>query len=109
MYTISALWTHARERLNVTTVIYNNAAYAILRMELQRVGAPGSASGEGAGPKAAALLDLSAPTLDFVSLARGMGVPAERATTADELTAALARGLAEPGPYLIDAVVPSLV
>ncbi|MUM35989.1 thiamine pyrophosphate-dependent enzyme, partial [Mycolicibacterium sp. CBMA 361] len=48
MYTISALWTMAHEQLNVVTVILNNAAYAILRMELQRVGA------EASGPKAAA-------------------------------------------------------
>jgi acetolactate synthase-1/2/3 large subunit len=109
MYTLSALWTHARENLNVTTVIYNNSAYAILRMELQRVGAQ-DADQEGVpGPKAKRLLDLSDPSLDFVALATGMGVPAVRVTTADELADALRRGLAEPGPFLVDAVLPPLL
>jgi acetolactate synthase-1/2/3 large subunit len=107
MYTISALWTQVREGLNVTTVVYNNAAYAILRMELQRVGA--GTDGAGPGPKAKALLDLSGPTLDFAALAEGMGVPATRARTAAEFATALARGLSQPGPYLIDAVVPPLL
>jgi acetolactate synthase-1/2/3 large subunit len=109
MYTISALWTHARENLDVTTVIYNNSAYAILRMELQRVGAEATGADGSPGPKASALLDLSSPDLDFVALATGMGVPATRATTAEELHAALARAFAEPGPHLIDAVVPPLL
>jgi acetolactate synthase-1/2/3 large subunit len=61
------------------------------------------------GPKAKALLDLADPTLDFVALATGMGVPAVRVTTADELADALRRGLAEPGPFLIDAVLPALL
>jgi acetolactate synthase I/II/III large subunit len=100
MYTISALWTMAREGLDVTTVIFNNGAYAILGMELGRVGA-----GE-PGPKARGLLDLTRPSLDFVRLARGMGVTAERALTAEEFTQALEKALTEPGPHLIDAVVP---
>jgi acetolactate synthase-1/2/3 large subunit len=106
MYTISALWTQARENLDVTTVIYNNSAYAILRMELQRVGAESAAT---PGPKAAELLDLSNPKLDFVALATGMGVPAVRASTAEEFTEALRWALSEPGPHLIDAVVPPLL
>jgi acetolactate synthase-1/2/3 large subunit len=102
MYTLSALWTQAREGLDVTTVIFNNSSYAVLRMELQRVGAQAS------GDAAKSLLDLSRPDLDFVSLATGMGVPASRATTAEELAAQLGRALAEPGPHLIEAVVPSM-
>ena len=70
MYTISGLWTQARENLNVTTVVYNNSAYDILRIELQRVGA-----GSAPGPKAVDLLDLSRPRMDFVKIAEGMGVP----------------------------------
>ncbi|WP_432825763.1 acetolactate synthase large subunit [Dactylosporangium sp. CA-092794] len=101
MYTISALWTQARENLNVTTVVLNNRAYAILRMELQRVGA------EGHGPMANELLDLSRPDIDFVKIAEGMGVPATRATTAEELAEQFERAVAEPGPHLIDALVPS--
>ncbi|MGD9528035.1 MAG: thiamine pyrophosphate-dependent enzyme, partial [Pseudonocardia sp.] len=107
MYTISALWTHAREGLDVTTLVYSNAAYAILRMELLQVGA--SLQGDGGGQRARALFDLGTPTLDFVSLARGMGVPAERARTADELASALRRAGSEPGPHLVEAVVPPLV
>jgi acetolactate synthase-1/2/3 large subunit len=61
---------------------------------------------ESPGPKALDMLDLSRPDLDFAALAKGMGVPAARATTADELVAALERGLAEPGPFLVDAVLP---
>ena len=97
MYTISALWTQAREALDVTTVIYSNRAYAILDMELGRVGAR-------RGEAANGLLSLRPPALDFVALARGMGVPAERAGTAEELTGALRRAVAEEGPHLIEAV-----
>ncbi|RJQ83091.1 acetolactate synthase large subunit [Amycolatopsis panacis] len=103
MYTISALWTQARENLDVTTVVLNNNAYAILRMELQRVGAAGD------GPRAKDLLDLGRPDLDFVKIAEGMGVPATRATTAEELAEQFRRAVAEPGPHLIDAAVPPLV
>ncbi len=99
MYTIQALWTQAREGLDVTSVILNNRSYAILNVELARTGA-----GE-AGPKARDLLDLSRPDLDFVRLAEGMGVPAVAAHTAEELVAALERALGEPGPHLIDAVL----
>jgi acetolactate synthase I/II/III large subunit len=104
MYTISGLWTQARENLDVTTVIYNNGAYDILRLELQRVGA-----GATPGPKALDLLDISRPTMDFVKIAEGMGVPARRATTAEEFADALRVAFAEPGPHLVEAVVPSLL
>jgi len=103
MYTVSSLWTMAREGLDVTTVLLNNHAYAILRMELSRVGA------EAAGPRANRLLDLSGPDLDFVAMSQGMGVPATRATTAEELADQFAKALAEPGPHLIEAMVPPLV
>ncbi|MGN6338538.1 acetolactate synthase large subunit [Mycobacterium sp.] len=103
MYTISGLWTQARENLDVTTVLYNNSAYDILRIELQRVGA-----GSSPGPEALSLLDLSDPRMDFVKISEGMGVPARRVTTAEELADALRVALAEPGPHLIDAVVPSI-
>ncbi|GFG74282.1 acetolactate synthase large subunit [Mycobacterium botniense] len=104
MYTISGLWTQARENLDVTTVIYNNGAYDILRLELQRVGAESTP-----GPKARELLDLTRPTIDFVHLAEGMGVAARRVATAEEFADALQAGFAEPGPHLIEAVVPSLL
>jgi acetolactate synthase-1/2/3 large subunit len=100
MYTISALWTQAREGLDITTVIFSNRAYAILGMELGRVGAAVD------GQAAQSLLELSRPSLDFTALARGMGVPASRAATAAEFAQQLRRALAEPGPHLIEAIVP---
>ncbi|MEY2434076.1 MAG: acetolactate synthase large subunit [Acidimicrobiaceae bacterium] len=100
MYTLQSLWTMAREGLNVVTVLYNNRAYAVLNMELGRVGA--------SGEKAKKMFDLSTPQLDFVALANGMGVPASRATTADEFVIALEKALQEPGPTLIEAMIPSL-
>jgi acetolactate synthase I/II/III large subunit len=99
MYTLQALWTQAREGLDVTTVIFNNRSYAILAIELSRVGAAAS------GPRALDMFDLGRPPLDFVSLAAGMGVPASRAETAEEFTTQLERTLAEPGPGLIEAVI----
>lgn len=97
MYTIQALWTQARESLDVTTVICNNGAYGVLRMDL------GPAAGR-AGSASASMLDLSRPTLDFTLLARSMGVPAACATTADELVTELERAIAEPGPALVEAM-----
>jgi acetolactate synthase-1/2/3 large subunit len=99
MYTIQALWTQAREQLDVTTVIFSNRRYAILDLELQRVGA------DAGGEAARSLLDLSRPDLDFTALARGMGVPAARAASAGEFAGELRRALAEPGPHLIEAVL----
>lgn len=101
MYTLQSLWTQAREGLDVTTIICSNRSYAVLNLELSRVGA------EEPGPRALDMLDLTRPELDFVSLARGMGVPAERATTAEELTGALERSLATEGPSLVEAVLPA--
>ena len=96
MYTLQALWTQAREGLNVTTVVLSNRSYAILNMELHRVGA------DAGGPQARRLLDLTDPELDFCDLARGMGVPARRVENAEDLVAALEAGFAEPGPALIE-------
>jgi acetolactate synthase-1/2/3 large subunit len=103
MYTLQALWTQAREGLDVTTVIFANHSYAILNIELQRVGA---AAG---GAAAEEMLDLTRPDLDFVALAHGMGVDAMRATTAEDFTTQLERALAEPGPHLIEAVLPTML
>ena len=103
LYTIQALWTQAREQLNVTTVLINNAAYAILRMELAR-----TAAGQ-AGERASRMLDLSGPTPDFTQISTGLGVPATRVTTAGELDRALRLAYAEPGPHLIEAIVPPVI
>jgi acetolactate synthase-1/2/3 large subunit len=99
MYTLQALWTQAREGLDVVTVIFANRSYRILNIELERVGA------EGAGERALGMLDIGRPDLDFVQLARGMGVPASRVETAEEFSRAFARAVHEPGPCLIEAVV----
>lgn len=108
MYTISALWTQAREQLDITTVVYANKSYDILRIELQRVGALDAESGGKPGPKTESLLDIAHPTIDFVRIAEGMGVPARSVSTAEELAEALQWALAEPGPHLIEAVMPSI-
>jgi acetolactate synthase I/II/III large subunit len=102
LYTIQSLWTMAREELDVTTVILNNRAYGILDAELTRLdrGVP--------GPRARALLDLGDPDLDFVKLATGFGIGARRADTGHELTRALDEALTEPGPHLIEAVLPAV-
>jgi len=100
MYTLQALWTQAREGLDVTTVVFDNHAYGILAFELARVGA-----GE-AGQAARSLLDLHRPDLDFVALASAMGVPATSVADADELVSALQRALTEPGPSLVHVPLP---
>ena len=100
MYTIQALWTMARENLNVTAVIFNNASYSVLNVELERVGA------EEAGPKAKAQLDLRGPTLNFTKISEGMGVPAVRVSEPEAFTRELEKALRTPGPHLIEAVVP---
>ena len=101
MYTFQALWTIAREGLDVTVVILSNRSYAILTMELARVGATAE------GSAASSMFDLSNPEIDFVSLAGGLGIPASRVTTAEDLAAALAVSFAEDGPRLIEAVLPA--
>jgi acetolactate synthase-1/2/3 large subunit len=99
LYTIQALWTQARERLDVTTIICSNRSYAVLRRELARGGFPDP------GPRAASLLDLD-PALDWPALAGSFGVPATRAETTGELAVALRRSLGTDGPHLIEAVMP---
>ncbi len=99
MYTLQALWTQAREGLDVTTVLFANRAYASLKHELANVGA------RNPGRKALDMLDIGRPDLDWVSLGRGMGVEAGRATTNAEFTRELRAGLASEGPYLIEAMI----
>jgi acetolactate synthase-1/2/3 large subunit len=99
MYTISALWTQAREQLDVTTVIYDNRSYAILERELKSVKAAPP------GPAAQRLLDLDYPPIDHVAVATGFGVAASRAATVEDFVSQLRRALAEPGPHLISAAI----
>jgi acetolactate synthase-1/2/3 large subunit len=97
MYTIQSLWTQVREGLNVTTIVCANRSYQILKNEFKAVGAgvPGS--------NALSMLDIDNPTLDFVALAKGMGMGATRVVTAEDLCRAVERGIADPGPTLIEA------
>jgi acetolactate synthase-1/2/3 large subunit len=99
LYTAQALWTMAREGLDVVTVICANRSYRILQVELARAG------NAEPGRNARSLTDLSAPPVDWVALARGFGVPAERAEDADGLVRQLERALAEPGPALVEAIL----
>ncbi len=99
MYTLQALWTMARESLDVTVLIFANRSYKILRGELQSVGAGAP------GQRATDMLTLDRPDLDWCALARGMGVESGRATTLEELAAQLQRGLKSEGPYLIEVVI----
>ena len=103
MYTVQALWSMAREQADVVAVILNNRSYAILNVELARVGA-GQPT-----PKTLSMLDLSRPDLDFVALAQGLGVPATRAATAEEFDARLTEAMAARGPRLIEAMVVQLM
>jgi acetolactate synthase-1/2/3 large subunit len=96
MYTLQSLWTQAREGLNVVTIVFANRIYQILRGEFDGVGA-----GE-PGQRALDMLKIDRPALDFVSLAKGMGVPGRAVTTADDFVKALAEAIAEPGPRLIE-------
>jgi acetolactate synthase-1/2/3 large subunit len=96
MYTLQSLWTQAREGLDVVTVIFSNRMYQILRGEFDGVGA-----GE-PGERAMDMLSLDRPSLDWVSLARGMGVPGRIVTSADDFNKALAEAVAERGPRLIE-------
>jgi acetolactate synthase-1/2/3 large subunit len=99
MYTIQSLWTQARENLDVTTVIFANRTYQILKGELAHVGAGNP------GRKALDMLDIDRPTLDFVALARGMGVEGRRVETIDEFCDVFSGYVAERGPRLIEVVV----
>ena len=99
MYTPQALWTQAREGLDVTTLLLNNRSYAILKQELANF-----AAGD-AGRRALDMMELDRPALDWVGLARGLGVEAGRAKTMEELERQLATGLSSEGPYLIDLML----
>ncbi|MGH7090902.1 MAG: thiamine pyrophosphate-dependent enzyme, partial [Stellaceae bacterium] len=99
MYTIQALWTQAREGLDITTVLFNNRTYQILKGELANVGAGNP------GRKALDMLDLDRPTLDFLTLARGMGVPGARVATMEDFNRRFTEGIATPGPFLVEVIL----
>jgi len=98
MYSLQALWTQARENLDVVNVVFANRRYAILQGELAAVGAiPGPASRE--------LFDLSRPTLDWVKLAAGMGVEGTRVETLERFADVFKQACARPGPFLVELVI----
>jgi acetolactate synthase-1/2/3 large subunit len=99
MYTLQSLWTMARERLDVTAVIFANRRYRILDVEMQRTGA------NGFGPRANDMIDIGRPDLNFVRLSEGMGVEASRATSGDEFLDQFRSAMRTPGPRLIEAVL----
>ena len=99
MYTLQALWTQARERLDVTTLICNNRRYRILQVELARAGVTEP------GRKARSLTSLADPELNWSQMATGMGVPAVRVETAEDLVIELRRAISEPGPNLIEMLI----
>ena len=99
MYTLPALWSFARERAKVITVIFANRRYRILGVEMERTraGKP--------GPRGDRMLELTDPPLDFVQLARGCGVAGARAATVAELGRAVREALEREGPSLVEAVL----
>jgi acetolactate synthase-1/2/3 large subunit len=99
LYTVQALWTQAREKLDVTTVILANRRYEILRRELAEVGA-------NPGRTALDLLDIGNPDMDWVRIAGGFGVEAARAETMEAFADLLGVANRRPGPFLIELVVP---
>jgi len=96
MYTVQALWTMARENLKVTTVVFANREYAVLKREFSYLGV-----GE-PGPRALDLFDIGKPDLDWVQLAKGMGVAGTRVNSLEDFTRALREGLHSAGPRLIE-------
>jgi acetolactate synthase I/II/III large subunit len=99
MYTAQALWTHARERLDVVTVIFANQRYNILRGELKSVGA------QEPGVNARRMLDLDDPAINWVKLANGLGVEAVQTRDSSQFTDLLASAMKRRGPFLIEALI----
>ncbi len=99
LYTVQALWTQAREQLDIVNLVFNNATYRILQVELMRAGITEP------GPQALGLTDLGRPVIDWVRLSEGFGVPAERVEDAESLTHALERAFSERGPRTIEVIV----
>jgi len=96
MYTIQSLWTQAREVLNVTTIIFANNSYAILKAEYANMGAGTP------GERALSMIDIDKPRIDWQAMARSMGVPAVAVDTAEAFHKAMTDSIREPGPRLIE-------
>jgi acetolactate synthase-1/2/3 large subunit len=100
LYTVQGLWTQARESLNVTTLICSNRSYRILQMELSRSGIATN------GSNTQRLTELAKPPIDWVRVAQGFGVPGVTVSTAEDLARELGKALIEPGPHLIEMLLP---
>ncbi|TCR70642.1 acetolactate synthase large subunit [Bosea sp. BK604] len=99
LYTVQSLWTHANEQLDIVTIVFANNRYAILRNELKNVGITNP------GDNAIRMLSFDKPRMDWVSLARGFGVPAERATSMESFNKALEAAFSQKGPALIEVAL----
>ena len=99
IYILQALWTQAPKNFSVVNIIFNNGNYAILKGELTNVGV------QNPGRKALDMLELSRPNIDWCSLAKGMGVPAMRATDTNEFNKHLASAVSTPGPHLLEVML----
>ncbi|KQS90555.1 MULTISPECIES: acetolactate synthase large subunit [unclassified Rhizobium] len=99
MYTVQGLWTQAREHLDIVTIIFANRTYAVLHGEMRNVGV------QTIGENARRMLNLDNPSLDWVLMAKGMGVDAARADTCEDFARLLDHALSRPGPFLIEAVI----
>lgn len=99
LFTVQGLWTQARENLNIKTVICSNRKYDILKLEVARSG------NTEPGPMTQSLTDLCRPDIGWVDIARGFGIPALSAGTSEDFSRALQAALAEPGPFLVEAVL----
>ena len=100
MYTLQSLWTQAREKLDVVTIIFANKRYCILEIEAMRTGVAENASAE-----MSAMTEIGNPDIDWVALSTGMGVPATRAETAEEFETQFKAAIEGKGPRLIEAVI----
>ncbi|CAG9247863.1 Putative acetolactate synthase large subunit IlvX [Paraburkholderia unamae] len=96
MYTIQSLWTQAREGLNVTTIIFANNSYAILKAEYSNMGAGTP------GERALSMIDIDRPRIDWRAMATSMGVRSVSVDTAEAFHKAMTDSVREPGPCLIE-------
>jgi acetolactate synthase-1/2/3 large subunit len=96
MYTLQALWTMAREGLKITTVVFANRDYAVLKREFSYLGVGDP------GQRALDMFEIGRPDLDWVRLAKGMGVPARRVDSLEGFAGALREGFESQGPSLIE-------
>ena len=99
MYTIQSLWTMAREGLDVCVMIFSNRSYNILYSQLASVGVANP------GPRAIDMLTLDRPTIDFMGMAKSLGMPGAQVRDLDELTQQLSNAMSQRGPFLIDVLM----